>query len=472
MQPIAVPRQHDHHFLERLERLEREHAEIALGLYYDSRLVRHILHVAKVPDEAERVALCLSTAEVGPHVIVARDGHFVTCLAEGMSLREDQPVISRHTLDVISEDVESLRSLVADAKAGGSRQRLRKVERIFSAGPGLSQEEFEDIGRWLPLMAVDFLTYHTDAMLRCLDLVQRLGRVKKLKKRDDGLLHDYWRLSWAAAHLTMLLGIDGGKRMRDLFEVVETNIPGMSTQMAWGLVRTGVVPFAVRGAWLASKLPTLVVPEAKRRYLDERATFLTSLTDGLSLTAIGLRHRRYQGEVRKVLARRDPSLDAEIDHIEAVRAFCARSFEMLAEGVDPHVEHLVGLGREFMHLLYPDAKLDDPADEVPRDVAVAALMLLPVAIEHYSVDSLHELFVRLPWVVGVEARSFYLPEAYIGVARMPYTREAGLLLLEPRKRLGVHRPKPIIAAPKIGRNQPCPCGSGIKHKRCCNAPGK
>jgi hypothetical protein len=29
------------------------------------------------------------------------------------------------------------------------------------------------------------------------------------------------------------------------------------------------------------------------------------------------------------------------------------------------------------------------------------------------------------------------------------------------------RPVPKIASPEIGRNQPCPCGSGKKHKRCC-----
>jgi len=28
------------------------------------------------------------------------------------------------------------------------------------------------------------------------------------------------------------------------------------------------------------------------------------------------------------------------------------------------------------------------------------------------------------------------------------------------------RPKPIIAS-KIGRNEPCPCGSGAKYKKCC-----
>lgn len=28
------------------------------------------------------------------------------------------------------------------------------------------------------------------------------------------------------------------------------------------------------------------------------------------------------------------------------------------------------------------------------------------------------------------------------------------------------RPKPLVVT-KIGRNEPCPCGSGAKHKKCC-----
>lgn len=27
--------------------------------------------------------------------------------------------------------------------------------------------------------------------------------------------------------------------------------------------------------------------------------------------------------------------------------------------------------------------------------------------------------------------------------------------------------QPAVAAPKIGRNEPCPCGSGRKFKKCC-----
>jgi len=28
-------------------------------------------------------------------------------------------------------------------------------------------------------------------------------------------------------------------------------------------------------------------------------------------------------------------------------------------------------------------------------------------------------------------------------------------------------PEPVVADPKVGRNDPCPCGSGKKYKKCC-----
>ncbi len=31
----------------------------------------------------------------------------------------------------------------------------------------------------------------------------------------------------------------------------------------------------------------------------------------------------------------------------------------------------------------------------------------------------------------------------------------------------LNTPKPKIAEKKIGRNEPCPCGSGNKYKKCC-----
>jgi uncharacterized protein len=36
---------------------------------------------------------------------------------------------------------------------------------------------------------------------------------------------------------------------------------------------------------------------------------------------------------------------------------------------------------------------------------------------------------------------------------------------------GLHAAEPLRST-KIGRNDPCPCGSGRKYKRCCGAPGR
>jgi preprotein translocase subunit SecA len=33
------------------------------------------------------------------------------------------------------------------------------------------------------------------------------------------------------------------------------------------------------------------------------------------------------------------------------------------------------------------------------------------------------------------------------------------------------KPKPMRSGPKVGRNDPCPCGSGKKYKHCCGKTG-
>ena len=35
--------------------------------------------------------------------------------------------------------------------------------------------------------------------------------------------------------------------------------------------------------------------------------------------------------------------------------------------------------------------------------------------------------------------------------------------------LGVHAPESRRSNPKVGRNDPCPCGSGEKYKKCCGS---
>jgi len=65
------------------------------------------------------------------------------------------------------------------------------------------------------------------------------------------------------------------------------------------------------------------------------------------------------------------------------------------------------------------------------------------------------------------------PEIALGPARAPGMDEpqaarevTGRRMATARRRTGAKR-RPIVAGKKVGRNDPCPCGSGKKYKKCC-----
>jgi len=64
------------------------------------------------------------------------------------------------------------------------------------------------------------------------------------------------------------------------------------------------------------------------------------------------------------------------------------------------------------------------------------------------------------------------PAEYANISsRAPsFIREAVLTLHRYRQAISfADRPNPFASAPKVGRNDPCPCGSGRKYKHCCGA---
>jgi hypothetical protein len=63
---------HADHFLTRLDRLASAEVELALRLYREPTLLRAILGAVALPESAERVAIALSEAAVGPYLVVTR----------------------------------------------------------------------------------------------------------------------------------------------------------------------------------------------------------------------------------------------------------------------------------------------------------------------------------------------------------------------------------------------------------------
>ncbi len=126
-------RGHAAHFLRRIDRLNHQHAEMALGLYRDDGLVRYLLSRAHLPEGADRVALSLDDNTKGPFLVVTRDGKFVTCLGRGMRIPASQPVVTRRTLDHLSEEVNDLRRIMHDAETGRSRNVRELFQRVIRA---------------------------------------------------------------------------------------------------------------------------------------------------------------------------------------------------------------------------------------------------------------------------------------------------------------------------------------------------
>jgi preprotein translocase subunit SecA len=105
----------------------------------------------------------------------------------------------------------------------------------------------------------------------------------------------------------------------------------------------------------------------------------------------------------------------------------------------------------------------DPKVEYKRE-GMALFDALWVSIGHYVTDwifqmeQLDENFVGSTWVEGTAIKEDARPASEI-----EQQQQAAIAGTEAERKL-----EPIRhLEPRVGRNDPCPCGSGKKYKQCC-----
>jgi hypothetical protein len=109
-----------------------------------------------------------------------------------------------------------------------------------------------------------------------------------------------------------------------------------------------------------------------------------------------------------------------------------------------HKQLLIALGALFLwHAGYVSFVLHRLAAQVASAVTPGA-----GDIVHLSTDLPFEMFLRL-----------FIPQL------LPFLLWMGLVHFRPAPEEKKH----VIAVAPVGRNEPCPCGSGRKYKRCCGA---
>jgi hypothetical protein len=447
---------HDVHFLERLERLSTPETELALSLYQDPLLIRALLEQLRLPEGATRVALSLGDQERGPFVVVARDGHFVTCLAEGMS-PGDHPVIPRGQLDAIVRRVTEIRyRFDAVRKLAGPRGNVfALLGRIFSAGPWLSREEFSAIAAFQPLLKRDFLRllWETDALIeRTRPLASR--SVKRGRLGDD-VLRAWWNEVWAVGHLSVLANMDS----RDMITELPAEAPERGL-LSWPAVRQGVVGVALRGVWGVAKLGSPVLADYKRWYVQSESS-LELVDSALGLLGIGLRHRGAAAEVRKALARENRAA-AEgrptAATIPQIQSIVEELTELVFDRPEDCARLHIALGRTHA------TKKTEDAGELPEDIARLLAANSPATFLS-SREGLALLFACLPWISRAQPEDLYWPTEYLDAIRNAWHPEhTARVLRDTQLAFPAAEPARVPAAP--GRNEPCPCGSGKKYKRC------
>jgi hypothetical protein len=453
---------HDEHFLERLDRVPRQQVELALGLYRDHELVAAILADSRVSPDAARVALALEDGGEGPHLVVARDGAFVTCLGKGMRTGA-LPVISRAHLDGLATKVGRVREGLALAKKRGLDESAL-LERLETAASSVSREDFKGasamLGPAAPLLTGTYASW-AGALEEMYPLLLSVrGDSVRLRPAERSLASG----AWAMAHAAMVL-VDSASRdwVRDW-----SVLPGHNDLSPWGfLTMTSALPFVVRAAWLAGRLGKPMFPSYKTRFARARSS-IDLREAGWGLACMGLRHAALRAEAMRALRSPPPHADRE-PWVAQGYAFFEEAARILEEKEEILRGEGVDLGRDFVVIRTENLPESSRyrytrREEVPEELALPGLF--DAWYDANNGESGADMMLR-GIVAASRARGedFYFPAPILHAIGPPDLESMGASLVEMRRLLlGV--PRTLRRGERPGRNDPCHCGSGKKFKKC------
>ncbi len=444
---------HAHHFLQRLDRMPRAHAEFALSLYRDEPFLQRLLRGLRTPEGVARVAIAMDDDASGPFVVVTADGHFVTCLGQGMSPR-GLPVVTRGQVDAARArelDMES-RAETARAveRARGGRENLLRL--AYQRADALSRDELIALSAWAPVLYVDFLQAFLRGATRIDDSEVLLRARDRSEPHAIDRLRTYWRTLFANAHHLALATMGDAKAVAEFLAGADFRV-WTPTLL---LTRERVLAASMRAAWSVSRLGKLLLGPYKRQLAASSP--LAVLDAVIALTALAARHQACAAEVRKALR---SHLTAPCEpHNAYVRATMLRSAEVVLAAPDTAIRYAIERGQRLAQA--GDGGVGAVSDSLAELLAINECRdLVDIEDDHFPCILLVASIARR------DAEELYFTSH--DLARFPRAWSAGLVLDVLERARPIHRHDPSRNAARTGRNAACVCGSGKKYKRCCGA---
>lgn len=456
---------HDVHFLQRLDRITREHTEVALSLYRDHEAVRFLLERAGVPGEAPRVAISIGSEDKGPFVVVTREGHFVTCLGEGMSTG-GLPVVPRARLDALLARLREQRS-----KRELVEKALRPDEdegdlfgRVVFRGSRVAREDWVVLEALAPVLGDEPRRLLVTVSKEVVEAIPTLMRIKKPTGEHKIPLESEYKLEWAIAHL-MLLTCAGDRASLDATIDEQLKVKTPLTICSSGL---GGSTFMLRAAWAAARLGKGYLP-VLRDALARAEEKLFMMDAVMAIAAVGLRHAATTADARRVLA---SFARAEATPTEKLRGQYARAALDVMDAPEAFAKAALDCGRGICLQAGEEALPEGHPlrfrrdEDVPDDLALSAALGVDANVFEHP-DSYFTM-AAVALAARAAAADFYFPRAVVRAYQGAWIPEETVLRLE-RFRAGVSPGVPVRSERKPGRNDPCPCGSGKKWKKCHGA---
>ena len=453
---------HSAHFLQRLDRVPRSLTDFALGLYRDEPRVKWILHYAHLPTEVERVALALDDGGDGPHIVVTREGKFVTALGAGMK-PSHLTVLTRSQVDTFSARVDDARErflLAKEVVAAGKRPE--DMLNLLTWRPwGLSREEFAAIAAWVPLMHLRFFTEIFPSASTAMSFRETYLAIQTKAFRNGERTRDALLKHWNICHG---IGVRYALAMMGELHWVEAFGARWDEEYGptWHATDQHVLAVALRGAWAAARMGKPLLPTYKRILSTQRHPSVT-LDALIALTAIGIRHTSLREPARRMIATALESSDPRL--LTWTKQLVASS-DLAFDDPEAALDAPLKYGQQLLVAKFRLLPEGSPyrywkMEDVPRETAFTL-----VANETYD-SFTPTAFHMLPWVAKLATpEELYCPDALARPFRVAPTPE---MVAEVYERMNAGGgPKPITrGAPKTGRNDACPCGSGKKLKKCC-----
>ncbi len=459
-----APTGHDLHFLGRVaERVDYGQADLALRLYRDPALVKALL-ADEAPSGAERIAVALALGPSPPHALIERGGHFVTCLAAGMS-PSDAPVVSRERLEIHlqraalrAERDARIREVISE---GPGRVR-RLVARVADAGSRLTREEVEQLLAIAPMLETVFLRRCVNTLGWLVDRAPQVRRIKRFPPSLEPKLLKFWNRVYSVGHCLVLASSRGKESFElwhDLADALRPNDPWgtfyLETPLGLG---HGFV--SLRALWALARAGSLAVPCLKR-VLVEADDIGRWYRAAVALVAIGHRHRSLRGELHRAVGSARLPADLRSDETVCEMARHLQRVMLTDWSADDSSRADWEAGRRGnAESIVEFIERGDDAEEVEGDeLSIARLA-------HAEIDFGSGPLMALGAALLATARpeELYFPVADIDEAPA-FSPEAAVALA----RFAPEPPQPARAVEKPGRNDPCSCGSGKKYKRCCGA---